>query len=260
MIDVHSHIIPGVDDGPETFPEAIDMLRLSAESGVTDIIATPHANARYSYDASTVAELAASLQSEIGNLIRIHRGCELNLTFENAERALSKPQQYTLAGGSYLLVEMAEDYVAPAIDDVLNDMVNAGLRPVIAHPERNHAIRHDVRRLRNWVERGCLLQVTAQSLLGDFGSHTKRASERMIELRLAHLIASDTHDALHRPPTLDTCFSYVSTMFDETTADRLLNVNPLRILQNQPVQSIEEPPQLTLVSRFKRRLQRFVTK
>src|SRR5690349_18152719 len=110
MIDIHSHILPGLDDGPANDAEAVDMLRIALAAGTTDIVASPHASPQYRFDPARVADTIGRLQDAVGAAPRIHSGCELHLTPENIESACTHPQQYSIAGNGYLLIEFPEVY------------------------------------------------------------------------------------------------------------------------------------------------------
>jgi len=103
LVDIHSHILPGLDDGAQTLDETLAMLRLAAENGTTDIVATPHANSSYAYHSEVVEQLIAEVAAAAGDLIRLHRGCDFHLNFDNLSSALEYPQQYTINAGRYLM-------------------------------------------------------------------------------------------------------------------------------------------------------------
>src|SRR6266700_1436516 len=105
MVDIHSHILWGLDDGAETFEESIAMLELAAASGTTDIVATPHANSRYRYQPDVVDQRIVEAAASVSGKLRIHRGCDFHLSFDNVQDAMENPSKYAIKGGSYILVE-----------------------------------------------------------------------------------------------------------------------------------------------------------
>src|SRR5688572_23814999 len=198
MVDIHSHVLPGLDDGAPNMEVALEMLRVASESGTTDIVGTPHASPQYRFDPIRVETALAELQKAAGSDTRIHYGCELHLTPENIDEALLAPRNYTIGHRGYLLVEFDNQFVPKTTAGILRRLRLAGARPVIAHPERNHVLRERMTELADWVDDGCLLQITAQSLLGQFGRSAEAASFEFIEQGLAHCVASDAHDTRRR--------------------------------------------------------------
>ncbi|HTX36105.1 MAG TPA: CpsB/CapC family capsule biosynthesis tyrosine phosphatase [Bryobacteraceae bacterium] len=237
MIDIHSHILPGLDDGARTQDEAVNMVRMAASAGTTDIVATPHANEQFCFDPMAAAQRIAVLQQACGETPRIHYGCELHLTPDNIEDALRFPARYSIAHRAYLLIEFSDFWIPKTAGEILQRLMAAGMRPILAHPERNPILRGRFVDLAAWVEQGCLLQVTAQSLTGSFGRTAKSASEQLMRLGLVHLLASDGHDTRHRPPVLDAAWQYLEDRFGQATAQRLLVETPRAILEGQPVEA-----------------------
>ncbi|HEV3198071.1 MAG TPA: CpsB/CapC family capsule biosynthesis tyrosine phosphatase [Bryobacteraceae bacterium] len=237
MIDIHTHILPGLDDGARDLEEALDMLRMAAAAGTTDMVASSHANPVFAFDPQVTEERIAELQGAAGDSIRIHYGCELHLTVEGIENALRFPEHYSIGHRGHLLLEFSDFLVPKTSSGILGRMIERGLHPIIAHPERNPILRTRMSELEAWVERGCSLQVTGQSLLGRFGKSAKNASHQLMARGLVHFLASDAHDLEHRPPVLDEVWRYVEETFDPEAADRLLRENPQSVLEGFPVAS-----------------------
>jgi protein-tyrosine phosphatase len=237
VIDVHSHILWDLDDGARTFDESVRMVRLAAQTGTTDIVATPHANSEFAFRPEVVEEKLSLLRESADGLIRIHSGCDFHLNYDNIQDALAQPQKYTIAHGSYLLVEFSEMFVARQIDAVIAKMLEAGIVPIITHPERNFALQQQLEELSRWVGAGCLLQVTAQSLLGRFGAKSRRFAELLLKKNLVHVIASDAHDSTDRPPRLDLAYAYIRENYTPELARRLFVENPEKVLEGKPVKS-----------------------
>ena len=238
MIDIHSHILPGLDDGARDPEEALNMVRLAASAGTTDIVATPHADERFRFDPPAVQERIAELQLAAGPTPRIHYGCELHVTAENIADALRFPYRYAIAGRAYVLIEFSDFLVPKTTTEILGRLLDAGVRPIVAHPERNPLLRRRIADLETWVERGCLLQLTAQSLVGRFGRSAQAGSEELLRRNLVHVVASDGHDTRHRPPVLEEGWQYLERHFGALTARRLLIDNPQAVLDGE---AIEEP-------------------
>ena len=211
------------------------MLRIAAETGTTDIVASPHANSQFAFRTELVEERLAQLREAAGGLIRIHSACDFHLHYDNIQDALANPRKYTIAHQSYLLVEFSETFVDRQIDAVIAKMSEAGIVPVITHPERNRALQQRMDNLLRWVGEGCLLQITAQSLLGRFGSKSKRFAELLLSKNLVHVVASDAHDCKDRPPRLDLAYAYVAEHYNSALAQRLFVENPGKILTGDAV-------------------------
>ena len=231
MVDIHSHVLFGVDDGPATIEESIAMVRAAAATGTTDIVATPHANLKYHYDLPDVQERIDAVQLAVGAAIRIYRGCDFHLVPQHVESALRDPTRYSINGGSYILVEFSEQAMDASLVS-LSDLLEAGFLPVITHPERNRFLCRNVEQLKCLVQLGCCVQVTAQSLLGDFGPRTRSSAEAMFEKGLVHIVASDGHDREHRPPVLGYVRRHLIHRYGEEAAVAVLEANPRAVVDN----------------------------
>ena len=230
MVDIHSHILYGLDDGPETLEESVAMIRIAAAAGTTDIVATPHADLRFTFCPEVVDEKIRELKVVSGTQVAIHRGCDFHLYFENIQRALEDPSRYTVNGKRYLLVEFSDLMILDSVSDVFGRMLSAGITPVITHPERNAALCRRLDGIRHWVEAGSRVQVTAQSFLGRFGKRARAASEEMMERGLVHFVASDAHDATDRAPVLDEAYKLVARRYGGPCAHALFVANPRAVL------------------------------
>lgn len=235
MVDIHSHILPGLDDGPKAFDISLSMVRMARQANTTDIVATPHANASYRYDPDRISELIGQLQSAVEAGIKIHRGCDFHLSPQNIQTALEDPRRFAVNGLSYLLVEFPELSLFQGIEHVFNDLRSVGLTPIVTHPERNQHLAADIPRLKRWVERGIPLQITAQSLLGKFGPEPARWCMQMLKEGHVHFVASDAHDLVMRQPRLDGARAFLMEQFDEDYADLLLEVNPRAVIEGRPI-------------------------
>lgn len=241
MIDIHSHILPGLDDGSDSLETSIEMLRMASAAGTTDIVATPHANSEFSFDPFAVKQKIAELQHAVGDRPRIHYGCDFHLTPENIEDALRTPGKYSINHQGYLLVEFSEGFIPKATSEIFARMLAGGICPVLTHPERNVLLQQRLPDLEAWADMGCLLQVTAQSLLGLFGRRARDFSHTLLSRQLVHFLASDAHDVKHRTTELRPAFDYVEQHFGAETASLLLEDNPGAALSGQPVFAARRP-------------------
>jgi len=233
MVDIHSHILWELDDGSGSMEESIAMLQVARENGTTDIVATPHSNSEFSYRPELVDERIRELTAQTGGQPRVLRGCDFHLSFDNLDHLLERPGTYTINGKQYLLIECPDFHVGRHTDTVFRRLVAAGLTPIVAHPERNPVMRKELERLERWVELGCLMQITALSLLGGFGGPAKAASLRLLGRGLVHIVASDAHDPVRRHPRLDEAYRIVRSRCDEDTAEMLFTDNPRAVVEGR---------------------------
>jgi len=234
LIDVHTHVLWGLDDGAKTRDDSLAMLRMAADSGTTGMVASPHANLQFKYDAALVDDRIADLTAATGGVPTLYRGCDFHLSLENIQDALRAPSKYTIHRGPYLLVEFADIFIPPTTDDVFRQFLDRGVIPVLTHPERNPILQDHLARVGQWVEMGCLAQVTAQSLTDRFGKAAQRAAWQLLRDNLVHVIASDAHDTVHRPPRLDSARAILTREFGPHTAALLLDRNPEALVAGMP--------------------------
>ena len=231
MVDIHSHIVWDVDDGASSLEESLEMLQVASQAGTTDIVATPHLNAQYEYQADLTGQRVAELAAKSEGKPRIHRGCEVHIGLDNMDKVLRSPASYTLNGTQYLLVELPTIQVGRHIEVVLKHLLDQGISPIVAHPERNPVLQHKLEMLEGWVELGCLMQLTALSIIGGFGGPAKTASAWILERGLAHVVASDCHDPVRRHPRLDEAFAIVRSRYGADYAVVLFRDNPRDIIE-----------------------------
>lgn len=241
MVDIHNHLLWGLDDGASTIEESLAMLEVAGESGTTDIVATPHANAHYIYQPELTVQRIQELQSRVACPLKIHRACEFHLSFDNVNQLFQWPFTYTVNGNQYLLLECPEDHIGGYADDIVRRIVALGLIPIIAHPERNQAMQGKLEKLEAWIDAGCLVQITALSLLGGFGGFAKAASFRMLERGIVHMVASDAHDPRYRSPRMDQAYRAVGMRYGDSWAELLFTENPMAVVKGLPLPGGRQP-------------------
>ncbi|MEO8594407.1 MAG: CpsB/CapC family capsule biosynthesis tyrosine phosphatase [Candidatus Solibacter sp.] len=238
MIDIHSHILPGLDDGSRSLEESVAMLRQAEAAGTTDIVASPHANQEYNFDPQVVHQKIGELQAAVGDTPRIHYGCDFHLTPENIEDALRSPEKYSIDHHGYLLVEFSDFLIPKTTDQLFASMMQAGLSPIVTHPERNQLLQRRLPDLEAWVSMGVHMQVTAASLLGRFGNTAKKCSHELMNRGLVHFLASDAHDTKWRTTAMDEARRYVERRFGPEVALRLFVENPRSALAGVPLSAV----------------------
>jgi protein-tyrosine phosphatase len=238
MIDIHSHILPDLDDGSHSPEESLAMLKMAAAAGTTDIVASPHANHEYHFDPGLVEEKIADLQAAIGDTLQIHYGCDFQLTPENIEDAIRWPKKYSINHRGYLLVEFSDFLIPKTTAEIFARMARAGLCPIVTHPERNQLLQARLPEIAEWVAEGALVQVTAQSMLGLFGKSAKSAAHELMMNGMVHFLASDAHDLKYRTTALDAAFRYVEATFGAEAALRVFEENPRAVVAGVPVNPV----------------------
>jgi protein-tyrosine phosphatase len=202
MIDLHCHLLPGIDDGPATIERSLELARAAARGGTRTIVATPHVSARYPNGAETINRLVDRLNGRLaqeGIGIEVRGGAEIAL-IRLADIETGELRRLTLGGGPWLLVEPPFAAAAYGLDAILFDLQRQGHRIVLAHPERCAAFHEDPRMLASLVQGGVLTSITAGALVGRFGGRVRRFALELAKDELIHNVASDAHDHTSRPP------------------------------------------------------------
>lgn len=239
MIDIHSHVLYGLDDGARTLEDSVAMVRMAAEHGTTDLVATPHANPNYRFDPQIIKERLAEVAEASGNVLGLHSGCDFHLSYDNIQDAIANPGKYTINHHRYLMVEFSDLLIFNNTAEIFLRLGEAGMTPVITHPERNSLLRQRVDQIAKWVEAGACVQVTGQSLLGEFGRRAAAFSRTLLDRRLVHFLASDAHDCEHRPPRLDLAYAWVKEHYGEEWAETLCVTNPKATLTGETLDRLE---------------------
>ena len=243
MVDIHCHILPGLDDGAENLEVSLQMAEMAIAEGITHIVGTPHASDEHRFNPDLVRQRRDELHARVGDRLTLATGCDFHMSFENLQDVRKDPRKYTINQKQYLLVEFADFAIPPSLDGALHQLQLAGLSPIVTHPERNALLRSQPERLYRWLNQGCYAQITAQSLLGKFGESAQQMAEEWLDANAVHFVASDAHDITTRPLRLKETFDLVATTRGEDVARALLIDNPLAAFEGRPLPWVPELPE-----------------
>jgi protein-tyrosine phosphatase len=239
MIDLHTHILSGLDDGARTLEESVKMCWIAHKDGIGTIVATPHTlNGLYRNDRLTILDKVGKLNSELRtrNLelpLAILPGADVRLC-EKTLLMLDQKEATTIGdGGKYLFVEFPSQGIPYRTEEVLFQLMGRRIIPIITHPERNLEIGQRPRRYYEMIRMGCLGQVTAMSLTGGFGPGIRRVAEKLLIHRLIHIIASDAHSTDGRPPILSEAVRVAERILSEEEAWKMVTEYPQAVLEGK---------------------------
>jgi protein-tyrosine phosphatase len=204
MIDLHCHVLPGIDDGPATIEQSLALARAASRNGTQTIVATPHVSLQYPNSAETIVRLVYEVNARLlaeGVGVEVCRGAEIALT-QIADVQIEDLKRLALGRGPWLLIEPPFVAAAYGLDATIGALQMKGHRVVLAHPERCPSFHRDPRMLATLVSSGVLTSVTAGSLVGRFGAHVRRFAMKMVAESIVHNVASDAHDTTRRAPSI----------------------------------------------------------
>ncbi len=240
MIDLHLHIIPGVDDGAGDMETALEMARMAVASGVKTIVATPHSNQTGRFENyrsprmdQAFRNFALTLKAEQIPL-RMLRGMEI-FCMEDTPPKIMNGMLHGLNGTNRFLVEFPFDAYPEWIEDRLQDLLDIGVTPLIAHPERYYCIQDRPGLVGRFLLMGCLVQVNKDSIEGNLGRRSRRTAEWLLDNDMVTCAASDAHGVRQRSTRLDHLAEMLTQQYGDEYAMRLLERNPLRILRGAQI-------------------------
>ncbi len=235
-IDIHSHILPQIDDGAENFDMSMEMLRTAHEENIGAVILTPHYKPmHHNAGPEKIAALKEKLQREIdreGLQIQLYHGNEFYY-HSGIFQKLEEKKACSLAGSSYVLIEFGPMEGFGYIRNGLYEALSQGYRPILAHVERYTSIVKEPDRVGELTGMGCCIQVNAGSITGKFGFGTRQFARRLLKERLVHFVATDAHNSTKRAPELSECGRYIGRKYGEEYAFRLLYENPMHVIRDE---------------------------
>ena len=245
MIDIHCHVLPGMDDGPASMDESLAMVRLAVADGIRGAICTPHWHPMFwpnERNAIAIAVETFRLRLQAEDIaFAVWPGSELSLDAD-LEVGIAGGRLATLNGGSWVLLELPGAFPPSGIDTFLLNFLRSGRRVVLAHPERYSFILRDPARLQAWVEMGVAVQITAASLLGRLGPEIATLCRVLLEHRLVHFLASDGHGVENRRPLLQEACSVAGEIAGGDVAARLTEMHPQAVIRDEPLPLMDFAP------------------
>lgn len=237
MIDIHSHILPAVDDGAADLHQALAMLRLAVADGITTQILTPHIEAgRYCNTGESLKKAFAVFEAIVKKekiAIELKLAAEIRIGPELMPMISDEhmPWLGRWQGAKVFLLEFPHGSIPVGVINVIKWLSKHNVRPVIAHPERNRELQRDITKLKPLVEEGCLLQITASSITGQFGREAFETAKLLLENQTVTFLATDSHNLQYRPPKLKESVDTVSKLIGKKKAQALVTINPAQLFK-----------------------------
>ncbi len=255
MVDIHCHILPETDDGASTLEESVVMCQAAAADGIKTIVATPHMfdGVHETPDRETIRRKIAMVMEASGDCVEIVPGGEVRYSYEIFQEAHVADTRIKLNGSAYMLLEFPFQAVPPNIEMTIFQILNAGITPVIAHPERNKRIQDHPRILVDLIERGAYAQLDAGSLTKSFGPEAYHAARRMVQAGLAHFIATDAHHQDRRRPVLSTAYQIAAEWGGEEYARAMVETNPEALVRDRSIPYQPDPDVDALLGRKRKK-------
>jgi len=255
MIDIHCHILPGIDDGPLSVAESLAMVDLAVADGVSTIVATPHTfNGVYMTPPEAIASGVDALNGILTDeniRARVCPGAEVHTCNAFGRKIIDGLAGTINHSGKYVLVEFPFQTINPGTSEELFRLKHKGITPIIAHPERNILFQRDTDLLHDMVGMGCLVQITAMSITGELGEEAMGCASTLLQRHLAHVIASDAHSTWGRPPILSNGVKVAAKILGSMAeARKMVTDIPRAILCGDPVKI---PDPLPLPENFKKK-------
>ena len=238
MIDLHSHILPELDDGAQSLEDSLAMARMAVESGVTSMVATPHCAEDRRQEVYEAWKLLREALKESGIPLRLFAGMEIFGAPDTA-KLLQEGKLFTLNGSRYPLIEFDFHSSGEEETRILRSVRKAGFRPVVAHPERYSYVQRDPELINYWFRMGCLLQVNRGSLLGRFGPRAQATAYELVERGFATVIASDAHSRNYRTPWMEDVWKLLNREISPICARTLLRENPRKIIKDEEIPPVQ---------------------
>ena len=241
MIDLHCHILPGIDDGPAILAESLAMARQAVADGIHTIVATPHAlGGGHPNPPARICEEVKKFQEALNSKaipLTILPGCEVHNCPDMADRIADGQASFLNKQKKHILIEFPFKDISKAYGDELAKLIKMGITPVLGHPERNPATYKKPKMLLEFITMGCLIQMNSTSITGGFGPLILENAKRLLQYRMIHLIASDAHSSGRRSPTLSLAVKFAGEVLDNPEdALAMVTTTPQQIVDGENVE------------------------
>jgi len=248
MIDLHTHILPGLDDGAQTIEQSLAMAKMAVEDGINKIVATPHIfRGNYVYKDEKIGiidetrrQLVQALEENNINL-EVYSGAEVHISHNLLDEIIKHRHVLVINRGSYMFVEFPSEHVFSGVKNLFFELMSEGITPIIAHPERNSAFFRSPELLYELIQMGAFAQANSGSFYGNYGSRALEAAYQFLELRLIHFIASDCHNTKSIVPNLSQALQKAAEIIGEEDAKALVEGNPQAVLDDAELPYLPDP-------------------
>ena len=265
MIDLHCHILPGVDDGAKNLEESLEMARIAESEGIKKIINTSHYHPEFEYI------MGDSLLSEVQKFnkilkennidIEVFIGNELYYS-DNLLEYIENKDFYTLNNSRYLLIEFSPTSFPKNIGDIVYELKIRGYIPILAHVERYRAVHENINLIKNAIKEGALIQINASSLTSKGPKEFERVCNDLIKQNMVHFVATDAHSSTRRRPLIKDAYDVVCSKYGESLANNLFNLNAQKVLNNEEIivkiKNISKKEKRSLISKLFGRKNKFM--
>jgi protein-tyrosine phosphatase len=243
VIDLHCHVLPGVDDGPETITDALAMCSQMAGDGIGTVVATPHMlTDQYPVSRADILRGVQDLRDELASwdiTLDVRPGADVMITSDLPELLRAGRVMTVDDAGKYVLLELPHHVLPSGLDQLLYAVQVLGITPIITHPERQFELQRHPDLLRPLIERGILVQVTASSIEGSFGDTARKCAMSLLKSGMVHLCASDAHSPRGRKPGLSRARKVVESMLSPEESQVIFDLNPARVLAGADIEPRE---------------------
>ncbi len=246
MLDIHNHMLPGLDDGPPDWDQSLALARLALAGGIREVVCTPHwVPGAYRNTRQVVLSAVEQFRRKLREAViplKVYPGAELRLAPDLPQRIESGELLTLNDTGRFALIELPDICLMQNLEVFFRNMLDRGITPVICHPERNHSLMQDPMPLFRWVESGCHVQLTSASVIGRFGAEVRDFSLVLLTHRLVHILGTDAHSLRLRAPVLRDSWEKVRDILGQEAADLMVNENPGRIIAGESIDFYEPVP------------------
>jgi protein-tyrosine phosphatase len=245
MIDIHCHILPNMDDGPESLDETLEMCRIALADGTTTVVATPHQQDGVHHNSADSilqkVHTVASFLKQSNIALELLPGADVHIEVNTGEKIMQGSIMSINNTKRYFLLEFPAHAIPPNIDKLVFNLLLKNIIPILTHPERILEVQENPNRVYDLVSIGVLSQITAMSITGGFGPIARKCAQTLLKHNLGHIIASDAHSADYRPPVLSEAVKAVSRLIGEERTMEMVTTVPLQIIRGEPIQTLAPP-------------------